>query len=351
MSKLETKCSGSSSKKNVERLKTDFDISYYGIISIGTPPQDFKVNFDTGSSDLWVPSLRCNDNLACKRHTKYDHSKSSTYKPNGQFWDITYLTGSVGGIKSEDTVVVAGIKVKNQTFGEAVSEIGPFARLKYDGILGLGFKRISTIRTNPVFVNMIQQGVVEKPLFSFYLTNNRDSSFTGNIAEVEGELIFGGSDPKYYIGQFHYIPVSFAGLWRLKMEGVKLGSYVNSCQDSCQATIDTGSSLIVGPSNDIQQIHKITNAVKFDGKYFVDCSTVSSLPILAFTFNGVDYSLTGEQYIIRLYRKGSSACFSGFGSIVGNQHHWILGNPFLRVYYTEFDMGQRRIGFAKAVSK
>ena len=49
----------------------------YGAISLGDPGQDLTVCFDTGSADLWVPSIEC-ENPSCLTHTRFDPSLSHT---------------------------------------------------------------------------------------------------------------------------------------------------------------------------------------------------------------------------------------------------------------------------------
>lgn len=154
------------------------------------------VVFDTGSSNLWVPSSKCSIlNIACYLHNKYYSENSDTYTEDGREFAIQYGSGALTGYFSKDTLTIGGLKVEGQVFAEAVQEPSlSFIAAYFDGIMGLGFPEISVGKVTPPFQNMIEQGLLPEPVFSFWL--NR-------IAEEEqgGEMVLGGVDPDHFKGE------------------------------------------------------------------------------------------------------------------------------------------------------
>ncbi|XP_011189404.2 lysosomal aspartic protease-like [Zeugodacus cucurbitae] len=323
-----------------EQLHNYLDVSYYGAITIGTPPQNFQILFDTGSSNLWVPKGPCSGDPACNNHNSYDASKSSTYQANGTAFSIQYGSGSLSGYLVEDTVSVAGLAITGQTFAVATTEPGTtFVDAVFDGIFGMGYQEISNDNVVPPFYNLYKQGLVEKPVFSFYLT--RDGT-----ASQGGVLTLGGIDSNHYEGAITYVPVSSQGYWQFNVDTVYIGGSEFSSGDS--AIADTGTSLVAVPYYLYGYVQELIGAEpNYDGQYFVDCSQVASLPIVSFTIAGTTFSLEGSDYIVKMEAEnGEQVCMSAFED--GGTSFWILGDVFIGKYYTVFDLGNNQVGFAKA---
>lgn len=313
---------------------------YFSTIGIGTPPQDFKVVMDTGSSNLWVPSSECGS-IACYLHQKYDSSSSSSYKKNGSEFGIRYGSGEVSGYISEDTLRIGDLKVKNQLFGEATNEPGlAFAFGRFDGILGLGYDTIAVNKIPPPFYNMINQGLLDDPVFAFYLgdtTKGQDS-----VAS------FGGVDKKHYEGKMVKLPLRRKAYWEVNLDAITFGKETAEMDDT-GAILDTGTSLIAMPTAYADLLNKQIGAKKgFNGQYTVDCAKRDSLPDMTFTLSGYNFTIGAYDYILEV----QGSCISSFqgidlGGNVGPL--FILGDAFLRRYYSVYDLGNDAVGLAKAV--
>jgi hypothetical protein len=316
---------------------------YYGLVQIGTPAQNFEVVMDTGSSNLWVPSANCSISN-CFLHPRYNHAKSSSYKANGTFFGITYGSGPVSGFLSVDTVTLGGSLVDNsQTFAEINNATGlgfAFAIGHFDGILGLAWQSISVDHVPTVFQNLVAQGLPS--VFSFYLSNGDGT---------KGELMLGGINTARFSGALTYIPLSHETYWQVNLGGITMNG--KSVTSAMQAVLDTGTSLLAGPVEDVTAIANAIGAQPvINGEYMIDCAKIPSLPTMTIMLGGVPWTLAGSDYILQISQGGQSICLFGMIGMTMPARIgplWILGDVFIRKYYTVFDWGNKQIGLAPVV--
>jgi len=312
---------------------------YFSEISIGTPPQSFKVVLDTGSSNLWVPSTDCGS-IACYLHSKYDHSASSTYKKNGSEFEIRYGSGSLSGYVSKDVMQIGDLKIKDQIFAEATSEPGlAFAFGRFDGILGLGYDTISVNKIPPPFYNMLDQKLIDEPVFAFYLSDTNNGE--------ESEATFGGIDEDHYTGKLTKLPLRRKAYWEVDLDAITFGDATAEI-DNTGAILDTGTSLIALPSTLAELLNKEIGAKKsYNGQYTVDCSKRDSLPDLTFTLTGQNFTIGPYDYILEV----QGSCISSFMGMDFPEPAGplaILGDAFLRKWYSVYDLGNDAVGLAKS---
>ena len=307
-------------------------------IAIGTPAQSFKVVLDTGSSNLWVPSKDCGS-IACYLHTTYDSSSSSTYKKNGSEFEIRYGSGSLSGYVSRDTVQIGDIKIKSQDFAEATSEPGlAFAFGRFDGIMGLGYDTISVNKIVPPFYNMIDQGLIDEPLFAFYLGDtNKDGD--------ESEATFGGINTDHFTGKLTKIPLRRKAYWEVDLDSISYGDESADLDDT-GVILDTGTSLIALPSTLAELLNKEIGAKKgFNGQYSIDCSARDNLKDITFTLTGHNFTISPYDYILEV----QGSCISSFFGLdipAPAGPLAILGDAFLRRWYSVYDLGTNSVGLA-----
>ncbi|XP_072494525.1 gastricsin-like [Notamacropus eugenii] len=324
-----------------EPLTNYMDVSYYGEISIGTPAQNFLVLFDTGSSNLWVSSVYCQSE-ACTTHTQFNPSDSSTFTSSDQTFSIEYGSGSLTGVFGYDTVTIQDISITKQEFGLSETEPGTdFEYSNFDGILGLAYPAISAGGATTVMQGFLQEDLLNEAVFAFYLS--------GYNSDNGGEVTFGGVDTSLYTGDINWTPVTEEAYWQIGISGFSIGGESTGwCSDGCQAIVDTGTSLLTIPQDMFSELMQYIGAEEDeDGLYLVSCSNIDSLPTLTFTINGVDFPLPPSAYILE---GDSTYCEVGmmttYLSSESGEPLWILGDVFLRNYYSVFDLANNRVGFA-----
>ena len=237
-------------------------------------------------------------------------------------------------------MTIGDLKIKSQDFAEATSEPGlAFAFGRFDGILGLGYDTISVNKMVPPFYNMVNQKLLDEPVFAFYLGGNDEGD--------ESEAVFGGVDKDHYTGKITTIPLRRKAYWEVDLDSISFGDATADLEKT-GVILDTGTSLIALPSNMAEMMNKEIGAKKgYNGQYSVECDKRDSLPDVTFTLSGYNFSITPYDYILEV----SGSCISTFMGMdfpepVGPLA--ILGDAFLRKWYSIYDLGSNTVGLAAA---
>jgi hypothetical protein len=332
--------------------------AYHGTVSFGTPGQSFRYLFDTGSFQLWVRSAACTSSF-CANLPAYAPNKSRSFQSlNKRGTQISYVDGTkINGVLSRDAITTLGLSVTGLTFMEATEFNAPSADT--DGIMGLSF--VPNGQPDTFFGTLVQRKAIPSGGFSYYIDET----------DAGGGLTFGGYDANRISEPLQWVPVNKYAeakqfvYWQTPTTDIRVGNVTVPLSGPTDAVFDTGTSLIIvdlalaealnrrlGMAN-IEQ--DTTSGAKLYGIPCPDGTIPTTLPTLAFTFGGVRMTLGSRDYLfVKAAGDGKLMCISGIAGIAdmssspSSSKSMILGNLFLRKFYTVFDYSNKRIGFSTA---
>lgn len=344
-------------------------ILYFMNVTIGTPPQPFTLQFDTGSSDIWVPSTRSDICIERRRACSlgaFDSSESSTFVellPN--LFQIQYVDGTqIEGDYIADALSIGdGVTLQNMTMGLATTASRGL------GIMGIGYsagESITALDPTAVYPNIIDllvdQGYINTRAYSIYL-NDLTSDY--------GNILFGGVDTEKYSGDLIALPVqedsqsgtftsftvAFTGLSVMDSSG---NSQLTRDDIAVPAILDTGTTYTYFPddlANAILQGVGVTVDDTFGN--VVPCSFREEEATFAFEFGGrggLTINVALSQFVTPLlttdrstptFDDGSEAC--SFGIYGAGEDPILFGDTFLRSAYVVYDLENNQVALAQAI--
>ncbi|KAI6192275.1 Aspartic protease 7 [Aphelenchoides bicaudatus] len=295
------------------------------MISLGTPPQAFRVILDTGSGILWVPSKGCRNSGRMSEYCNvnkslYDPQRSSTARKTGKNFQIQYGIGATTGVLYEDVFAFGEggntLKLKKPVvFGAGLKTVDGD-----QGIMGLAYVQQKG-QGSSIFDEAVKQGIMDNPVFTVFL--RKCANGNGECSNA-GQITFGKIDTQNCGNVVGWAP------------GISSGSY--KLNRPLTAITDTGSSHLFLPEAIANGIARSVGARAAGGGYIVPCNRSFSIKL---KIGGRTYSIPSKQATLPI---GGSQCQllvapSGMSQL-------ILGDPWVRSYCQVHDWKGSRVGFA-----
>ncbi|KAF2871848.1 aspartic peptidase domain-containing protein [Massariosphaeria phaeospora] len=342
-------------------------------ISVGNPPLNLTAIVDTSWSPMFIPSANCtldpSERPYCRVHHLYNSTLSSTYRANLTSARV-YYTGPAGfytyGKVSQDSIHVAGVEIKSQTFEEAI-QLRPDAGTNdelFDTVFGLAlFQTVdggnwSDFTAPSPFQNMIEQGLLDENVFTLKFPRTR---------EEKGEITLGGLPSNLRQEDLIEMPLNhkiddseevwkFYAMngWQVSLSRMTMAFNSSNASipvlDKPQVAVISSSFPWIGLPTDVAA--RANKAIGLDYAFhWVNCTTRPQLPNWTINFEPGNQSitLTPWDYLIQAYdyRIKEDICVSAFYDLgkYGDKGFVLLGAPFLDGLYSVFNADRKSISF------
>ncbi|KAF9258848.1 acid protease [Marasmius fiardii PR-910] len=333
------------------------DASYFGTVNVGTPPQPFGVILDTGSSDLWLASTTC---ATCDSSTAlYDSTRSSSAQNVNRPVSITYGSGAVRGTTVTDSVSLGPFTIQSQTLLAVSTVSSGLLEGTVSGILGLGFNTISSTQSMPLWQALANNGQLSSPDMSFWMTRLRGTS-NRRVEAPGGIMTLGGTNSSLFQGDIEFLPTTGQpSFWLLTLQSLTVNgnSVPVTSGNSALSAIDTGTTLIGGPSADVRAfwgaVQGSATVPDMPGFFSFPCTTELNVGM---SYGGKTWPIDPRDMNIGRLSVGSNLCVGGIFDLArgtniasgGGTPSWVVGATFLKNVYSVFRAtNPPQIGFAQ----
>lgn len=294
--------------------------------------------------------------------------------PNARAIDTSPVEAVAGGVeKHENAEFCIGLDMVLAT--QMTDQ--PFSAFEFDGVLGLGLQSLA-VNPSYSFLSQIASSTHRRDVPHIF------GVFISDHDAVASEISFGGYDETRMMSSLQWSPVTRPelGYWQVRIKSVSVDDApVPFCDDgTCIAILDSGTSSIGVPKILLHDMHyQLARPIslKMDDELAekTDCRNVAG-PSLAFHLEGMTISLDARDYsrpapfharatllssqteFAKNAQSSSSGedqstfCRATFLPVTMDDpmpaKTFILGEPALRKYYTAYDWGEERVGFALA---
>jgi hypothetical protein len=313
------------------------DVEYLSTISIGG--QDITMDFDSGSSDLWVFNTQL-PTATQAGHTNFNPQKSTSFKlMTGASYSISYGDGSgSAGNVGTDTVNIGGATVTSQAIELATAVSGSFVTdTQSNGLVGLAFSKLNTVtptQQKTFFDNAMPS--LTLPVFTADLRHNAAGSYE-----------FGNIDATKFNGSLSWAAVNTTnGFWQFSSQKFSVGTGATQAAAGGQAIADTGTTLMLASAAIVNayysQVQGAVNNATVGGVTF-PCS--ATLPDLNVDVGG-NYmaAIRGDDINFAPVDATNTTCFGGLQATTSDLQ--IYGDIMFKSQFVAFNGGNNSIGMA-----